>query len=55
MLSAGLNASVAGALCGYLSPDLLDGVTEHVLAQLTQRKVKPDVARTYVQTVGQIR
>ena len=39
----------------YLNDDLLAGVVAQLLTRLAQPGLKPDMARTYVQAVGQIR
>ena len=45
----------AASLALHLSGEQLDEVNKILIAQLQQRNIKPDAARTYVQTIGAVR
>ena len=45
----------AAALSVYLTDDLLGGVITHLLTRLGEPGLKAEIARTYIQTMGQIR
>lgn len=45
----------AAALSTFLADDLLDLVVNSLLAKLQSKGLKADLARTYMQAVGQIR
>lgn len=45
----------AGAMSVYLNDDMLAGVVNSLLSRLKKGGLKSEVARTYLQAVGQIR
>ena len=45
----------AASLASHLSDTQLDEVNKTLIAHLQQKNLKPDAARTYVQTIGAVR
>lgn len=55
MQSNALRPTPAAALSTCLADDSLDLVVDSLLAKLQSKGLKADLARTYMQAVGQIR
>jgi len=50
-----LRHGVAAALATYLNDAELDTTVQHILGKLQSKELQPDIARTYMQSVGALR